>query len=271
MRKATFRTSVAKSTGAVKSRVQVIEGAISGHAIVNVGGKATVVKPTKWSPEKIMPVVKPTNLAENAANGASTTNKKNHAARKRAREAATRNELERTETPSNDVNGSSTDSPRAADEGRQVSPEQFEDAEGRDSKPKPTEGESESETNLLGKLRKSQEDWSRRNNRGNCTAVGAVRKQVEGLLVAGVKRDIEPNFSDATEMLLHTLRSQAKENVELAEAMVAAGIPLCVMESDMEQGDQEVMLNDWVDVEFEVALDSGSIVHVCRRLGLSWI
>ena len=87
------------------------------------------------------------------------------------------------------MNGSSTDSPRAADEGRQVSPEQFEDAEGRDSKPKPMEGESESETNLLVKLRKSQEDWSRRNNRGNCTAVGAVRKQVEGLLVAGVKRD----------------------------------------------------------------------------------
>ena len=64
--------------------------------------------------------------------------------------------------------------------------------------------------------------------------------------------------------VFNTLRSQAKGNVELAEAMVAVAIPLCLMESDMDVQDHEVLLNDWTDVEFDVALDSGSIVHVCR-------
>ena len=82
-----------------------------------------------------------------------------------------------------------------------------------------------------------------------------------------VERENESDPSDATEMLLNTLRTQAKDNVVLADAMVAVGIPLCAMESGIDMSsvcDAEVFVNDWMDVEFEVALDSGSIVHVCR-------
>ena len=37
-----------------------------------------------------------------------------------------------------------------------------------------------------------------------------------------------------------------------------------LFESDIDTQDDEVNINEWIDVEFDVALDSGSIVHVCR-------
>ena len=81
-------------------------------------------------------------------------------------------------------------------------------------------------------------------------AFGATKSSWEGSLVAGVKNDrvCEPDVTDATEMLLNTLRSQAKDNAELVDARVAAGIALCVMESDMDVEDHELLINDWTDV-----------------------
>ena len=81
-------------------------------------------------------------------------------------------------------------------------------------------------------------------------------------------RKNEPNIvEDATELLLGALRRQAADDKQLAEAMMSAGLAINVMESDIDIAELLVSENgqeDWVDVEFEVALDSGSIVHVCR-------
>ena len=74
-------------------------------------------------------------------------------------------------------------------------------------------------------------------------------------------------MEDATELLLGALRRQAADDKQLAEAMMSAGLAINVMESDIDIAELLVSENgqeDWVDVEFEVALDSGSIVHVCR-------
>ena len=128
---------------------------------------------------KPVSVVEPTDLATgaNIADGifATPKDKKNAAARKKAREAATASQSDQPGTQSNDIHGSSTDSPRAAEDGRWCSQLSDEDAIGGEHKPKPTGGESAEEDDdgasseyscasssmqeaeFLGELRKSRE------------------------------------------------------------------------------------------------------------------
>ena len=62
-------------------------------------------------------------------------------------------------------------------------------------------------------------------------------------------------------LLVEFLRHHAQADDVLAKVMDQCGIN--VLESDC-TGEVLISYGEWVDVEFEVALDSGSIANVCQ-------
>ena len=144
----------------------------------------SVVEPTDLTPGTIVP------------DGLFATEKNNNnsAARKATRAAAAISQLIIIGAQSNDIHGSSTDSPRAADDGRCCPQQPVQDALGGGQKPKPSCGESADEeddddavsecsvtslmqeADFLGELRRSREEW-RDDNAGGCVAFGAAQSQ----------------------------------------------------------------------------------------------
>ena len=96
------------------------------------------------------------------------------------------------------------------------------------------------------------------------------KKAMEGRMIT--KKDLvelhELN-EQASTLLQAAMQEQQAADLEFKRALKTAGVGCCssinLLESEYVDGCGEVLhTGEWLDIEFEVALDSGSIVHVCR-------